>query len=354
MLTIPFIGIIFWVFIIALTPPNSLTNNRYTSLFTTSLLLFYVLLVVSLKEHFSIDMERYIRDYELLHNYNLIDAMKNFDREPFFLMFQWALSQLTTNTEAFYIAVGFSISIILIIALRKYFEPWQVVLIFFSYLNFFLFFPYITNTIRQGFAIAFILLALMILLSKGRQFGFYFSIIIAPLFHFSSIPMSLILLVLSKFYIPLKYTLLIWFSAALLFVTGLNYSLFSPLESLIPQIDVYTDASTILNYGGGTNRIEFFIFSFLGLALSFLLRNRLNNNNTYNLLLNAYILFNSYFLLLGFIAFSDRLASYSWFLLPILFWYPILTIQKNRRLLIFFGLLAFILVSLITESLLYF
>jgi hypothetical protein len=39
--------------------------------------------------------------------------------------------------------------------------------------------------------------------------------------------------------------------------------------------------------------------------------------------LTAYVVFNALFLAFGFVAFSDRIASYSWFLAPMLLWRPL-------------------------------
>jgi hypothetical protein len=45
-------------------------------------------------------------------------------------------------------------------------------------------------------------------------------------------------------------------------------------------------------------------------------------------LVKYYVAWNCVYLLFGFVAFADRLAGYSWFLVPILVWFPVLKREK--------------------------
>jgi hypothetical protein len=48
----------------------------------------------------------------------------------------------------------------------------------------------------------------------------------------------------------------------------------------------------------------------------------------YERLFTAFLMLNGMFLLLGFVAFSDRIAAYSWILGPSLLWYPLCRLRS--------------------------
>lgn len=63
---------------------------------------------------------------------------------------------------------------------------------------------------------------------------------------------------------------------------------------------------------------------------------------------------NVYFLLFGFIAYSNRIAAYSWFLIPIIIMYPLLKGEKYNPILLSLIVFGFTLSALISKSFLYF
>lgn len=225
------------------------------------------------------------------------------------------------------------------------FLPWQMIFVFFAYLNFTFFYNYIFNVARQGFSMMFLLLAISIWLSKEKDVFFYISLIFSISFHISVLPAAIILILLKKIDFKLKTLLILWASLSLLFVTGTNrFILNIPFVSSMNFIQDYTSSDTIHYYGGETNSLKFYAFSAFFLALSLVLYRTIKMDtlieSTYLNIIKIYIALNSYFLMFGFVAFSDRVASYSWFLIPILIFYPILHKEKHSPMLLFTVVLA--------------
>ena len=53
----------------------------------------------------------------------------------------------------------------------------------------------------------------------------------------------------------------------------------------------------------------------------------------YEWLLKSYIGFSIVYILFGYIGFSDRLAGYAWFLIPVIIFYPIIKMKSKYSLL---------------------
>lgn len=340
---------------LTITQYNTTYNNKYTANILTLALFIYVAVLLITTENTSIDMPRYLTEYYTYNNYSLIESFTQSTREPLFTLFQWLSAQFSSSPEFFYLAIWFVFGTTIITSLKKILQPDLVTIAFFCYLNFFLFFGYITNTVRQGFAIAFLLLAIVkFVISDKRSFSFYLLLIIPPLFHDTSLPLSIGLLLLSIFKLNTKHLMSLWTLFAVLFLTGLNGRIFSQLSAYFSDISAYSSTTTLQNYGGGTNRLDFFIFStFFVMLFIFIKKYTLNQDPHYSKLTNVYILFNIFFLALGFVAYTDRIAAYSWFLIPMLLIYPLSNNIKYNDLILFVTVLAFAIVSIINGSILY-
>src|SRR5699024_3195740 len=108
--------------------------------------------------------------------------------------------------------------------------------------------------------------------------------------------------------------------ASLFYLTGLSKNIVGMIPYEINYLEMYSSMELIQYYGGSYN-IKFYIFNtgFLILFLFFYYNYPIvKSNGVFNCLLNIYILFSSVFLTFGYIAFADRLASYSWFIIPII------------------------------------
>lgn len=343
-----------WVFMISFAPPNTILNNKYNVRFLVGCLLLYVCYIVGTFENPSPDMNIYVNQFVGYQDTSLFQALTTSTKELLFTVFQWTMSRFTTEKAPFYISIWIVISTSLLFALSRMFKPWQVLLIFFSYLNYFIFFNFVTNIVRQGFAITMILIAICSLLSKKNNKWFYFSIILAPFFHMSSLPLSVLLLILKRINVSLKIVMFSWIAAAMLLATGYNQKIFGYLYIYVPYIRQYTNAGLLNRYVNGVNRLDFLMFSSFILIIGLVIyKFWLHDDELYLKLIKIYSLFNVYFLAMGFIAYSDRIAYYSWVLLPIIVWYPILKEGKHRSVLIVGVTSIFLGISVFNGSFLY-
>jgi hypothetical protein len=87
---------------------------------------------------------------------------------------------------------------------------------------------------------------------------------------------------------------------------------------MIPGLNEYVNTSLNRDYRGGVNRRDFFLFSVVILVLGLLALWKGAPTPWYSRLIAIYCVLNTYFLLFGFILYSDRLAAYSWTLAPLI------------------------------------
>lgn len=330
-----------WVFMLAATKPNTIVSNRYTATFIFWSFFLLVTILVMLNYNKLLvgpeaisDLRIYTREFAWYSDLSFEESLSVGGKEWLFTLFTWILSQITENIYVYLTIVWLSITFILVRSLRLIFEPWKVVLVFFTYVNYPFFLSYVFNGMRQGFAMTFLLLALCLLVAnKKSRFLFYGCVLSAFLFHASTLPFALALILLRKMKrLSLKTSVSIWVMSALLFVTGLNRLLLAPVAARIESLSGYLQDVVLAGYSG-VNRLDFLLFSFVFIALGIFLykRTAAQYQHKYRLILNAYILYNVVFVLFGFIAFSNRLSAFSWFLIPLLIWYPVLSIEKTKR-----------------------
>lgn len=169
---------------------------------------------------------------------------------------------------------------------------------------------------------------------------------LAPLFHITSLPISIVLLYFKWFNLKLRTALSLWVISIGLFVTNLNTKIFSRLEYSL--LETYTSESVYERYSA-VNRLDFLLFSILFTCLFLFLYNYTEDKATYNILIKLYLILNTYFLLLGFIAFNDRIAAYSWMLIPLILFKSIPN-STNERYKVTLLTLAFLLSMIFTGS----
>lgn len=347
MYIIIFLLIIICSFFLLLTKPNSIINNSFNAYTLLLCLIVYIAFKIGgLELSTTNDMPIYFWEYLRYHQLSMFEALDVSNKEGLFTLIQWSLSKVSVSPVFFKVMSWITFVVIFITALRKMLEPNKLLVVFMGYITYFIFFSYVLNTMRQGLAIAILFIAISILISDKKQNKtFYISIISAPLIHLSSIPLSIALFILKTFNFKLNTLVIFWVGTATLYLTHLNKKIFSNIS--ITFIESYSD-STLLNvYNGGVNRLDFFIFSLIILLASTYVLKRLTDENNYKVyekLLKIYILFNAYFLLVGFVAYSDRIASYSWFLVPLLILLPLTTSKQYKPSLV--GLVLFCLMCI--------
>lgn len=227
-----------------------------------------------------------------------------------------------------------------------------MLLVFVSYTTFFVFFSYISLVLRQGLAMAFIFYAVACIINveeEARNKKIFIPLLLASFTHWSAIPIAIIILIIKNKSIRIKHLVLLWALSSILFLSDLQSKIFKPIANLLPPLESYSSQSTI-DYYGSVNRIDFLVFSFIWVVIGLYFYNKLNKEKSYGIVLKIYISLNIFFLLFGFIAFSDRLASYSWFFIPVIIWYPLFKQKKYTPVLMTGYLLIFTIIGMLTGT----
>ncbi|AYW46466.1 EpsG family protein [Tetragenococcus koreensis] len=329
----------YYYFFIGLLILNLITDKSpFQSNFYAKLLLVYMIaltLIVGITNTLTADMRIYLKYLNIMGNVSLSDSMSLTRWEPGFVIFQWLLSKISTS-YMFFIPVSALLILLLIIKPLKETIPFnKIPLVMFGYLSLFSFYNLLNNILRQGFSVAF-LLVMLVYLEKNRYLHAIIFLIIATAFHKTAI-IGIIIIILYKMSILLSKYVYIYFLASLTMVFNINqklvtilpFSLINDTESYLQQ---YTSDSSLLKYGS-VNRLDFLLFSVFWFLLGlFFYKKYLSNDSFYLLVIKAYAIYGTVFFLLGFISFSDRLAIYSWFLIPIVLFYPIIKMESKFKL----------------------
>lgn len=342
-----------FVLLTALMPKDTILKNRFISFAIIFILVSTILLYIPSWDLYYADMIRYLSAYNRMNYLKLSQAFNEYSWEPLFILTQWIISKISTSSSVFIITM-FLISFLLMYKSAKIlFLPWQRVYIIFTFMCYPFFYDYIFNGIRQGIAMMLLILAFSYWTKKQNSFKFFISIALSGLFHYTAFIFSFIMLVILNFNLRLRTIILFWIITATLFLTGENATLLEfNFITKITYIDIYT-SNEITHTFEKFNNVYHLFFSafFLILSLLFLKYIRMGDKEkeTYRLLIKCYTMFNSVFLMLGFIAYANRIAAFSWQIIPILVAYPILNKKKHSTYLLFLLILVASLIGITTS-----
>lgn len=213
--------------------------------------------------------------------------------------------------------------------IKKYFSIRYRFVVFLASISAMGFYAYATNTMRQGLALSIFLLVLVHLNNKLKSILFSF---LAVFFH-KSLLIPVVFFWLVKRYNSHNNFIYFW-----LFCLVITITLGSSVGALLGDFLVSSD-SRMESYLYGENesyqagfKLNFLIYSIAPLVYGLKMKSKINDN-FYSQLLSIYILVNAVWLLMIRIAFTDRFAYLSWFLIPFIFFYPLSRKQvfKNQN-----------------------
>lgn len=242
--------------------------------------------------------------------------------------YTYLIRQITSNSNFYFILtaaiylLGYGI-----FARRFFFREFQWYFLIAAFLSF-AFDAYAVNTIRGGVAMSLFLVGISYY--KRRVYSLLF-LILAILFH-KSMLLPVGAFVLTKFYNKPRAFLYFWVGC--LFLSFINIGFVSAL--LTNFLASENDSYLVYLEGGTTNteryqsgfRVDFIIYSFVPIFIAGFYVFKLKMNNLfYNRILNTYLFANAIWLLIIRMAFTDRVAFLSWFLIPFLLLFPLLKYQ---------------------------
>lgn len=260
----------------------------------------------------------------LVHSNSLLDIFNQVEFEKGFILLQIALGAITGNAQT-YSLIMYSIIILLpIIATAYYFGFESMPFIMLQYMFFNVFNTISLIVLRQGIAIGILLISLMTYL-KGHKKVSILLMLISAQFHSTAYIMFVSLLVIEFFKINLKWLLTIWGIGSLLYVTGWNQRVVQYLPFNSKYISNYTGSlwsGQSELYGQAPNAIKYLLFSIVFLIIILFFKKMFLNNDIGMIFLSkVYVVWNTIFLIFGFVAFSSRIALYSWMLFPLIIFY---------------------------------
>ena len=178
---------------------------------------------------------------------------------------------------------------------------------------------YGVNTMRAGLAIALVICGITF---KDKALVMYPFFAAACLIHFST-TLPIAMLVLCRYVNASRVYICFWFICILLsaaFGNTFNYLFANFIDD--DRSGYLTIQSSIYNQGF---RLDFVIYSFLPIIVGrYFVEKCQLRNHLYQMVYNAYILTNGFWILVIRASFTDRFAYLSWFMIPFVLVYPLI------------------------------
>lgn len=336
------------IFFSSLSKPNTALNNRYVGKFYTIIILSLLTFTIPFRKQEN-DTLNYVYSFQQSIGRNLNSILETSPYDYLWTVFQYIVSRFTDSSHLFLLIIWIFYIIGLLFMLRTLFTPFQLSIVLFSYASYPFFFSYSSMALRQGIAMSLLMILISYIL-KGKKINLHvFSIFLisSSLIHWTSIPFAILLFVVNKFEIKVKSLLITWVLFLIMFLLNIQEKLLSSILIYIPKFDVYSNSNSIDSYS--QNTYGFVLFSALWLVIFTVIFIYSSPDKNYIFLFKLYIAFNIAFLFLGFVSYSDRIAGYSWLLIPTIVWYSIFNRQKYQVLQISFLIFMIFLIGIFLD-----
>lgn len=264
------------------------------------------------------DRDIYAYGFMDLAELNSLSEVKAY-RDPFFGTISYLLTRFLSTEQVFVAYAAIYVGNFMIAARRM--TKGNVYWLLVGYVLSMSFVSYGVNTMRAGIASSFVILGLSYYKSMPRM---CICLAIATGIHFSmSIPVSMI--ILSRYYDRTKLYYYVWLLCIPVSLVAGNYfnGLFATLTS--DNRTEYLTGATFGAYKVGF-RVDFILYSFAAIAVGYYyIFRRKFTDRLYSNIYNAYVLTNAFWILVIRANFTDRFAYLSWFMMPVVLLYPLLT-----------------------------
>jgi hypothetical protein len=282
------------------------------------------------------DKENYQNNFEMLSLFSFEES-----NDIGFSVFSYIIKLLIDDSQVYFLILAFFYVLGYFIFAKRFIKKEFIGYFLIASFLSFGFGAYGVNTIRAGFALAFFLIAVTY---HSKISKFLFLSIIAVLIH-KSLLLPVVAFFISKFSIKTRLYYYLWILCLL--ISALNITFISSfVEQIIGQSDDrftgYLNGESLERYNVGF-RIDFVIYSVIPILIGRWYIYKLNvNDEFYKRIFQTYLFANAIWLLVIRMAFTDRMAYLSWFLIPMILMYPILkyNLPINKKRWLFFILLG--------------
>lgn len=202
-------------------------------------------------------------------------------------------------------------------------------------LSSFSFYSYSINGIRHGLGCAVVLVALSYILGpkKEKIIAAILCICAYNIHHSTALP--ILMMFISSFVVnDLKLTSIWWFLSIFISLTfGNQVETFFAMLGFDDRLNTYiTSTEYDDQFSSAGFRWDFLLYSIMPIALGwYVLFRKKVYDRTYLMLLNTYILSNSFWIMIIRASFSNRFAYLSWFMYGILLAYPLLKLPIWKK-----------------------
>lgn len=273
-----------------------------------------------------VDSALYGENYLMFASKNIADA-----KDKGFHLLQEVCINLDISVDSFFIVCALLYIFPQIVFVNKVGRQ-NAFILFLMMMTSLGFYSYGVNTVRNGLATSFVLLAFLNY-KKSIQFVLY--TLIALSFH-KSILLPLLMFICATYYHKsISIYLYIW-----LLAIPLSFFIKNSLTQVILDIDFIADRSegyllkesSLDKFSKIGFRYDFLLYSMAPIAVGwwFIVKKDLKDH-FYQILYCTYVLTNAFWVLINDVPFSDRFAHLSWFLMPILITYPFIYCQSIKQ-----------------------
>lgn len=286
------------------------------------------------------DKYSYQTTFESLSVFNLWDG-----RDVGFSVYTFVIKQIADDSTFYFIVTAYLYLIGYFVFARSFFEKRYAFFFLLSCFVSFGFSSYGVNTIRGGLALSLLLIGI----SSHKRIIWFFVFSMAAILCHKSMLLPFLAFYLTRYNNTTKFYLYFWLLCFL--ISFLNVSFITNfISSIIGESDdrysTYTSEETLERYKAGF-RIDFIIYSAIPILVGrfYLFKLKLKDD-IYQRLFNTYLFANAIWLLVIRMAFTDRMAYLSWFLIPFILLYPLLKYplpinQKKWVIIILLGIFGF-------------
>ncbi len=252
-----------------------------------------------------------------------MNGVETDEKDLGFKIYTQIIALLTSSAAQFFFITAIIYMTGYYIFVQKYIAPSYQFILFFTIISSMGFYPYANNTLRAGLALS----LFVFLLSRDYllKVPTLLLLLLTILIH-KSLLLPVAALIITLLYKRKDQFLGVWLVCLILSLAAGNIfvTLFGEFFSFADNRVSQYSSVQVAHYKTGF-RWDFVAYSVAPIILARYYKKRGYSNPFYNQIISLYTIVNAFWLLLIRMPFSDRLATLSWFLIPVLLMYPLLT-----------------------------